>query len=131
MEKKKKISIAALVIGLIALVAGVIFLIVKLVATPAMQDGEYLTSAENWTLDGQDGVIWAFTEIGKGTLTTNNHTNDYDFIWSLEDEKLKIETDWLYTLENEYEYTLDQGSGTLILKDGETEYKLQAHFPSE
>ena len=131
MEKKKKISIAIFVIGLIALVAGAAFLVVKLVMTPAKQDGEYLVSAENWTLDDEDGVIWTFTEIGKGSLTTNNHTNDYDFIWAIEDGKLKIETNWLYALENEYEYSLDQRSGTLTLKDGETEHKLNAHFSTE
>ena len=64
------------------------------------------------------GVIWNFTEIGKGTLTTNNHLNDYEFIWALEDGKLQVQTDWLYTLNNTYEYLLDQNSGTLTLTSG-------------
>ena len=76
-------------------------------------------------------MIWQFTEIGKGKLTTNGHTNDYDFIWAIEDDKLKIETSWLYDLENEYEYSLNQGDGTLTLKENDKEIKFIAEFESE
>ena len=68
-------------------------------------------------------VIWKFTEIGKGTLTTNNHQNDYEFIWALEDGKLKIETKWLYELDNEYDYKLDQKAGTLTLTDDDESFQ--------
>ena len=122
-KKRKNISIAVLVIGLIALVVGIVFLVINLIAATRGADGEYLVSAGEWTLEDGDGVIWKFTEVGKGTLTTNNHTNDYDFIWALESGKLLIETDWLYDLENEYEYSLDQNSGVLTLKDGDKTYK--------
>ena len=143
MKKKKIISIIVLVLGLIVLAVGVGFLVVKLLQNASMQDGEYLISAENWVLDEntncnseeatncESGVIWKFTEIGKGTLTTNNHLNDYDFIWALEDGKLKIETDWLYTLNNEYEYTIDQSAGILTLKDDDEEIKLVANFAND
>ena len=73
-------------------------------------------------------VIWRFTEAGKGTLTTNGHANDYDFIWAIEDGKLKIETKWLYELENEYEYELDKDTGSLILKDGDKEIVFSGYF---
>lgn len=85
---------------------------------------EATDSETNCTSRG--GVVWQFTEIGKGTLTTNNHVNDYDFKWALEDERLIIQTDWLYKLDNEYTYVLDQGAGTLVLSDGEKEYKFVA-----
>lgn len=122
-KKRKNISIAVLVIGLIALVVGIVFLVINLIAAARGADGEYLVSAGEWTLEDESGVVWKFTEIGKGTLTTNNHTNDYDFIWALEDGKMLIETDWLYDLKNEYEYSLDQNSGVLTLKDGDKTYK--------
>ncbi len=122
-KRRKNISIAVLVIGLVALVVGIVFLVINLIAATRGADGEYLVSAGEWTLEDGDGVIWKFTEVGKGTLTTNNHTNDYDFIWALESGKLLIETDWLYDLENEYEYSLDQNSGVLTLKDGDKTYK--------
>ena len=76
-------------------------------------------------------VFWNFTEIGKGTLTTNNHVNDYDFIWALEDGKLLIETDWLYKLEDEYEYALDQNNGTLTLTKGDETIVFRAIFEVE
>lgn len=118
---KKRISLIIFIIGLITLIAGVIFLIVRLNAGPNITDGEYLVSVGEWTEQGEPGVVWNFTEIGKGTLTTNNHTNDYEFAWALENGTLKIDTEWLYTLNNEFKYSLDQGSSILTLTSGEEE----------
>lgn len=144
---KKRISIIVFIVGIITLIAGVIFLVVQLNSGPAVHDGEYLVSIGEWMREGGNcaqlkcvsedtkcldlendgaddcesgGVIWNFTEIGEGTLTTNNHLNDYDFKWLIEDGKLKIRTDWLYELNDEFEYSLDQNNNVLILKkDGE------------
>ena len=120
-----------------------------------MEDGEYLVSAKEWILednsnceatqtDESEGqsedvaetnclpkVFWDFTEIGKGTLTTNNHLNDYEFIWAIEDGKLKIETSWLYPLENEYDYELNQNDGILTLTADEKAFTFVANFESE
>lgn len=146
MEKKRIVSIVSLVVGLVVLAVGATFLVLKLTSKPPVADGEYLVAAGNWVLDSGGGcemliqsdgasdteceggsdVIWRFTEIGKGTLTTNNHLNDYDFAWALKDGRITIQTDWLYKLNNEYEYTLNQGEGTLILLDGDTEYRFVA-----
>lgn len=132
MKKKKIISIAVFAVGMVTLVVGVVFLVLGLLRGAAMQDGEYLVSAGEWVLDNPNcteedcagKVIWKFTEVGKGTLTTNGHVDDYDFIWSLLDGKLLIETDWKYQLENEYSYEVDQGSGVLTLTDdGGAAYK--------
>lgn len=122
MDKKKKkiIFISVFAVGLATLIAGAVFLILNLTRGTDVADGEYLISVEKWVLSDSDRVEWKFTEIGKGTLTTNAHENDYDFLWSLEDGKMKVETDWLYDLENEYDYKLDQNAGELILSaDGE------------
>lgn len=64
-------------------------------------------------------VIWNFTEIGKGSLTTNNHIDDHDFRWELSGNKIKIETDWLYTLYGEYDYKLDQEKSLLTITDSD------------
>lgn len=148
-DKKRIISIIALAVGIITLIVGVVFLIVRFNSAPALDDAEYLVEKRSWRLEGGDceelkcgdatkcldaagepmqscngdGVIWTFTEIGKGTLTTNNHQNDYDFIWAIEDNKLKIETSWLYKMNNEYDYKLDQNAGTLTL-DGDIVFKV-------
>lgn len=128
MKKRKIISISAFVLGIAALAAGITFLVLNIIKSNHAADADYLVSAENWTLQDSDSVVWDFTEIGKGTLTTNNHENDYDFIWSLEDGKLKVETDWLYDLDNEFSYTLDQSAGTLTLTDNDGEYVFVANF---
>lgn len=146
-DKKKIWSIVVFVVGMLALVVGLIFLIINFTKGAEIQDGEYLISAKQWVLeDGSNclkeseesetncetsQVIWRFTEIGKGTLTTNGHENDYDFIWVIEDNKLKIETSWLYALENEYEYNLNQSDGTLTLKEDGKEVKFEAEFETE
>lgn len=122
MKKKKIISIIVLVIGLITLVVGVIFLILDLSKGISLQDGEYLVSIDNWAREDEPGVVWTFTEIGKGKLTTDNYKNTYDFIWSIEDNKLKIETDWLYTLNDEFEYRIDNGN-LILIQDDSTEIK--------
>lgn len=116
-RKKKILSLCVLGVGVAALAAGVVFLVLNIMTANKTADGNFLVEASSWTLESSDNVVWNFTEIGKGTLTTNNHLNDYDFIWSIEDNKLLIETDWLYDLENEYTYELDQNSKTLNLTD--------------
>lgn len=126
MDKKKIISIAVMTCGIIMLIVGVVFWALKLNETPAVADGEYLVTAGSWKLEDQDSLVWNFTEIGKGTLTTNNHLNDYTFTWALEDGKILIETDWLYTLNNQFSYKLDQNAGTLLLSDGDNEYRFLA-----
>lgn len=130
-DKKKIISVVVFIIGMVALAVGVVFLLLKLIEQNAVQDGDYLVSAKNWVLEDDEKVIWDFEEIGKGTLTTNNHLNDYTFIWALEDGKLKIETDWLYTLDDEYDYTINQSEGKLILNDGEKEIIFKANFETD
>ena len=112
---KKRVSLIVFIIGLLTLIAGVVFLIVRLNAGPSVADGEYLVSVGEWKEQDEPSVIWNFTEIGKGTLTTTNHTNDYDFAWDLEKGKLKIDTEWLYTLNDEFDYTLDQNGNMLTL----------------
>ena len=118
---KKRISLIVLIIGLITLIAGVVFLVVRLNAGPSVADGEYLVSVGEWEAKSEPGVVWNFTEIVKGTLTTNNHINDYDFVWAIEDGKLKINTEWLYTLNDEFDYSLDQNEKTLTLTSGDEE----------
>lgn len=133
--KNKAVSLVVLIIGLIMLTVGVVFLVLGIKRASLLADGDFLVSAGEWKLaesetcaedECKDAVIWTFSEIGKGTLTTNGHKNDYDFKWAIRDGRLVIETDWLYELDNEYEYMLDQGTRGLILKDDDKEYKFVA-----
>lgn len=118
---KKIISIIVFIIGLIALAAGAVVFVLDMMKKPAVEDAEYFVSIGEWVEEDSNNVIWKFTEIGKGTLTTNGHLDDYDFIWSLEGNKLKVETAWLYDLNDEFTYTLNQKDNTLKLEsDGKT-----------
>ena len=119
-NKKLITSVVMFVIGVITLVCGVVFLILKLNTKPNVADAEFLVEVGSWEETDNPSVIWTFTEVGKGKLTTNNHLNDYDFIWAIEGDTLKIEIDWLYTLNNEYNYTLDQSGKVLKITDGES-----------
>ena len=154
-KRREFLSITVFVIGVMTLAVGIGCLAARLMQGSDIADGEYLVAAGEWKLqsstvkmltctddlprsscsdDGEksevmhndDNVVWDFTEIGKGTLTTNAHQNDYDFRWALEDGKLLINTDWLYELENEYDYVLDQRDGILTLKADGEEYKFVA-----
>lgn len=124
-KKSKKWPIAVFVIGLVVLAAGLTMLIVKLVSAPAVADAEFLVSSGEWTREDEPTVVWNFTEVGKGSLTTDGGATNYDFIWAIDGGKLKIETAWLYILNNEFDYTLDQGAKTLTIKNDETEIKFK------
>lgn len=106
-KTKKTLPIITFILGLIILVVGAGFLITKLMSGQSADDAEKIVSIGTFVKEGEEKVVWQFTEIGKGTLTTNGHINDYDFIWALEGDKLKIETEWLYDLNNEFKYKLD------------------------
>lgn len=121
-NKKKIWGIVVFVLGLLVLAAGVTFLLFNLLKGPNVRDAEYLVEIGAWEREDEPTVIWNFTEIGKGTLTTNFHINDYEFIWRIDGETLKIETDWLYELNDEYTYKLDQGAKTLTIVSEENSY---------
>lgn len=121
-NKKKVWGIVIFVFGLLVLAAGVTFLLFNLLKGPNVRDAEYLVEIGAWEREDEPTVVWNFTEIGKGTLTTNFHINDYEFIWRIDGETLKIETDWLYELNDEYTYKLDQGAKTLTIVGEENSY---------
>ena len=129
MRSGKKGPIVVFLIGLVTLAGGLGFLIYKLASAPGMADAEFLVSSGQWTREDTKNVVWNFTEIGKGKLTTDDHTNDYDFIWALDGNKIKIETAWLYDLNDEFEYKLDQKNKILTLKD--TSKNIEIKFKAE
>ena len=113
--KKSKWPFVVLLAGVAVLAAGIVVLCLNLFNAGGLRDAEYLVQIGAWTREDEPSVIWQFTEIGKGKLTVNTHANDYDFIWAIDDGVLKIETDWLYALNDEYKYTVDQSAAKLTL----------------
>ena len=117
LRKPSKWPLITLIFGIIVLIAGASLLVVKIITAPKMDDAEFLITAGEWVREDQSNVIWDFTEVGKGRLTTDEHLNDYDFIWSIGGGKLKIETNWLYDLNDEFTYNLDQNGKNLTIKN--------------
>ncbi len=113
--KKKFLPIAVFVAGLVLLISGVIFLVTKINTGLNFSNAERLVEIGTFIKDGDEKVVWHFTEIGKGTLTTDGHTNDYEFIWTIEGDTLKIETKWIRNLNDEFKFKLDNDK--LILND--------------
>ena len=118
-KPRPKWPFAILAVGIATLSVGIAVLCVNFLAKPGLRDAEYLVKVGAWQLEDEPSVIWHFAEIGKGTLTTNAHVNDYDFIWSIDDGKLELETTWLYTLNDAYTYQIDQTAGRLVLTSGD------------
>ena len=108
-NKKIVTGIVVLVVGLATLVVGVVFLVLVLNRQPAVHDAEKLTTGGSWQREDQPDVVWNFTGIGNGTLTTNSHKNDWEFRWALEEDRLLVETKWLYTLNDEFKYEIRDG----------------------
>lgn len=115
----RKIGVGVLVVGALVLVAGVGFLVYNLVKTPGAGDAEYLVEVGQWQREDAPSVVWEFTEIGEGKLSTNGGENVYDFVWAFKDGKLEIDTDWLYELNDEYEFEIDQGVGKFRIVSGD------------
>lgn len=116
---KKKLPVIAFTVGIVVLVVGIELFVFRALSKPSMADAEFLVSVGKWVREDTSNVIWDFSEVGKGALTTDNFLNSYDFIWAIEDGKLKIETDWMYDLGNEFEYKIDQKAKTLTIKAAE------------
>ncbi|MDO4611632.1 MAG: DUF5640 domain-containing protein [Candidatus Saccharibacteria bacterium] len=114
---KKKVSLGVFATGVVALVAGIVVMLVNLLGTSAMRDADYLVSQTGFYREVEgERVVWAFSEIGKGWLGTDGE-NKYDFEWKIEGDKLLIDTAWLYELNDEYTYKIDQEAGTLTLNN--------------
>lgn len=108
--------------GVVLLIAGVALFVMKMVSGATLRDANTLIEVGTWQREDAPEVIWTFTEMGKGTLTSNNHQNDYDFLWRIDGDTLKLEIKWLYDIESEYTYHLD--GKTLSLKQLDPEGNL-------
>lgn len=121
---KKKIGFAIFGIGVVALIIGITAMVINLTTGPGVRDAEYLVTKGTFVREGENGVYWRFDEVGRGSLTTDDFENVYNFIWSIKDGKLLMETDWLYTLNDEFSYKVDQEAGTLTLIRGEDDNEI-------
>ena len=109
---KKKIAIIILAIfGALAIAFGV-FLIINAVQGEdpyrKMAEEEVLIDVKKWQKQDEPTVIWEFGE-GTGKITTNK-TEYFDMEWGMKDGVLSIKTDWLTTLKDEFDITVDKSA---------------------
>lgn len=124
-RKLKKIIIISVSIFLFLILGGtgLYFYLNREKPSTPLSDADFLVSVGTWEKSGASKVKWIFKENGKGSLTTNDALNFYDFTWTLDNGTLKISTDWLYTLEDEFSFTLnrEENSFTVVAKEDEKE----------
>ncbi|MBQ3293699.1 hypothetical protein IJG96_01010 [Candidatus Saccharibacteria bacterium] len=123
----KKAKLALIISAAVLAAAGIVvalFLFVFKHEEPeiVLTDRDYLI-AHAWEKQGAPTVIWTFRTDGSGEITTNKQ-NYYSMKWSLEqDTLLSIKTDWLYELNNSFDFAYDKDSDSFTVKnkDDETE----------
>ena len=123
-KKLKRIIIISVAVFLVLILGGTgLYFYLHRDTSAPLSDADFLVSVGTWEKSGASKVKWIFKEDGKGSLTTNDALNFYDFTWTLENGTLKIVTDWLYILEDEFSFTLnrEEESFTVIAKEDEKE----------
>lgn len=123
-DKKTKLTliiIAAVVSALI--IAGVcvyFFVLKKPEPEVVLTDAQYVIKTGSWEKQDSPTVIWTFRADGTGEVTTNK-SNYYNTTWELtEDESaqtLSITTDWLYELNDSFEFALDRETNSFTVKN--------------
>ena len=117
----KKAKLALIIFAAVIVTAGIVvalFLFVFKHEEPeiVLTDRDYLV-AHAWEKQGAPTVIWTFRADGSGEITTNKQ-NYYSMKWSLEqDNLLNIKTDWLYELNNSFEFSYDKENDRFTVKN--------------
>lgn len=106
MKKKKIIVIICSVLAFAAIVAGAFFITKSINEKANISTAEFLASGHEWKKSGEETVVWTFESNGTCKVTTNS-TETFDCKWEIEDKNLKIETDWLTTLKDEFEISIN------------------------
>ena len=104
----KKFKHIIFYLGIIALIISCTIFFIELADSNKVSIAERLVQVQIWEKQAAPAVKWSFRQDGTGTLTTNNDTNTYNFLWRIEDDKkLIVETKWLYDLYDEFSIKLN------------------------
>lgn len=117
----KKVKLALIISATTLVLAGVatalVFFVFKTEEPEiVLTDRDYLV-AHAWEKQGAPTVIWTFRADGTGEITTNKQ-NYYTMNWSLEQENsLAIKTDWLYELNDNFDFSYDKETDSFTVKN--------------
>ena len=120
-KKARLAIIIGSVVGSLAIIGVLLYFLVfrKVEPVVVLSDRDILVS-HAWEKKDAPTVIWTFHADGTGELTTNK-SNYYDTKWSLEQEDdkqvLKIDTAWLYELNDSFEFALDRENDSFSEKN--------------
>ena len=122
LSKKARLAIIiGGVIGGLAMIGILLYFLVFRKEAPVvvLTDRDILVS-HAWEKEEAPTVIWTFRADGTGELTTNK-SNYYDMNWYFEQEEdkqiLKINTAWLYELNDSFEFALDRENNSFTVKN--------------
>ena len=120
-KKARLVIIIGSIVGGLAIIGVLLYFLVfrKVEPVVVLSDRDILVS-HAWEKKDTSTVIWTFRADGTGELTTNK-SNYYDTKWRLEQEDdkqiLKIDTAWLYELNDSFEFVLDRENDSFSVKN--------------
>ena len=133
-KKKKTILIVSIIVAVLAgLGVGAYFVVPEMMPWAKytkMADEEFLTEIGSWQKQDSPSLVWTFGSGNKGSLTTNGGLNTYDMVWEISGDKLTIKTDWFYTMEDEFTFTIDKKEKILTVVSSEDD-KETVFVPAE
>ncbi|MBR3204184.1 hypothetical protein IKF81_00680 [Candidatus Saccharibacteria bacterium] len=122
-KSKKPLIISLIIIALVLAAGGASYYFFFRKKSPLIlsSESEYLIETKSWEKVDAPSVIWTFNEQGKGEITTNK-SNYYEMEWELSDKTLKIDTNWLYELNDSFDFFLnrEEKSFTVINRSDNT-----------
>lgn len=114
------IIIGSVVVGLAVVGALLYFLVFRKEEPVVVLTDRDILVAHAWEKQDAPTVIWTFHADGTGEITTNK-SNYYDMKWYFEqdgeDRTLKIDTAWLYELNDSFNFTLDRENSSFTVKN--------------
>ncbi|MBR3319727.1 hypothetical protein IKG20_00230 [Candidatus Saccharibacteria bacterium] len=122
LSKKAKLAIiiSAIVLGVIAIALVLILIVFKKTEPEVVLTDLDILTAHAWEKEGAETVIWTLNRDGTGEITTNK-SNYYDMKWTIEQgeetQTLKVDTAWLYELNDSFSFSLDREADSFTVKN--------------
>lgn len=119
-KAKFAIIISSAVVGLAAVGVLLYFLVLRKEEPEVVLTDRDILVSHAWEKQEAPTVIWTFRADGTGEITTNK-SNYYDMTWYFEQDgetqTLKINTAWLYELNDSFTFALDRENNSFTVKN--------------
>ena len=86
-----------------------------------MTDDVFLMTVNKFEEDGYPNVIWIFNQSSLGKISTDGGDSFYDMKWSLKNDKLIVDVEWIYNNKKEYSIKFDKKNVSFTL-DNDTKF---------